>query len=108
MESTFKIVLQGYADAFSVPLLEQVGHGPGLQGEDLLGVFSTSTSPTNDDPSHESALCIFSLHELDRYINSTRDLCYTKDGRGEGTGEAYIEYEVKSSCANLPVVRIQE
>ncbi|XP_063319525.1 plexin-B1 isoform X1 [Pelmatolapia mariae] len=81
----------------------QVGHGPGLQGEDLLGVFSTSTSPTNDDPSHESALCIFSLHELDRYINSTRDLCYTKDGRGEGTGEAYIEYEVKSSCANLPV-----
>lgn len=89
-------------------LLEQVGHGPGLQGEDLLAVFSTSTSPTNDDPSHESALCIFSLHELDRYINSTRDLCYTKDGRGEGTGEAYIEYEVKSSCANLPVVRIQE
>nr|XP_012779810.2 plexin-B1 isoform X2 [Maylandia zebra] len=81
----------------------QVGHGPGLQGEDLLGVFSTSTSPTNDNPSHESALCIFSLHELDRYINSTRDLCYTKDGRGEGTGEAYIEYEVKSSCANLPV-----
>uniref|UniRef100_A0AAX7VCV2 Plexin-B1 n=1 Tax=Astatotilapia calliptera TaxID=8154 RepID=A0AAX7VCV2_ASTCA len=73
------------------------------QGEDLLGVFSTSTSPTNDNPSHESALCIFSLHELDRYINSTRDLCYTKDGRGEGTGEAYIEYEVKSSCANLPV-----
>uniref|UniRef100_A0AAX7UQV4 Plexin-B1 n=1 Tax=Astatotilapia calliptera TaxID=8154 RepID=A0AAX7UQV4_ASTCA len=72
------------------------------QGEDLLGVFSTSTSPTNDNPSHESALCIFSLHELDRYINSTRDLCYTKDGRGEGTGEAYIEYEVKSSCANLP------
>uniref|UniRef100_A0A3Q2VUQ7 Sema domain-containing protein n=1 Tax=Haplochromis burtoni TaxID=8153 RepID=A0A3Q2VUQ7_HAPBU len=71
----------------------QVGHGPGLQGEDLLGVFSTSTSPTNDNPSHESALCIFSLHELDRYINSTRDLCYTKDGRGEGTGEAYIEYE---------------
>uniref|UniRef100_A0AAX7TMQ5 Plexin-B1 n=1 Tax=Astatotilapia calliptera TaxID=8154 RepID=A0AAX7TMQ5_ASTCA len=70
---------------------------------DLLGVFSTSTSPTNDNPSHESALCIFSLHELDRYINSTRDLCYTKDGRGEGTGEAYIEYEVKSSCANLPV-----
>uniref|UniRef100_A0A669CY74 Plexin-B1 n=1 Tax=Oreochromis niloticus TaxID=8128 RepID=A0A669CY74_ORENI len=89
-----------YYSYVEIPL---VGHGPGLQGEDLLGVFSTSTSPTNDDPSHESALCIFSLHELDRYINSTRDLCYTKDGRGEGTGEAYIEYEVKSSCANLPV-----
>uniref|UniRef100_A0A3B4F486 Plexin-B1 n=1 Tax=Pundamilia nyererei TaxID=303518 RepID=A0A3B4F486_9CICH len=89
-----------YYSYVEIPL---VGHGPGLQGEDLLGVFSTSTSPTNDNPSHESALCIFSLHELDRYINSTRDLCYTKDGRGEGTGEAYIEYEVKSSCANLPV-----
>ncbi|XP_030589713.1 plexin-B1 [Archocentrus centrarchus] len=80
----------------------QVGQGAGLQGEDLLGVFSTSTTTTNNIPSHESALCVFPLYELDKYINSTRDLCYTKDGRGEGTGEAYIEYEVKSSCANLP------
>ncbi|XP_069550161.1 plexin-B1 isoform X1 [Brachyistius frenatus] len=81
----------------------QVGQGVGLQGEDLLGVFSTHLSSTNNNPLDTSALCIFPLDELDRHIDSTRDLCYTQDGRVEGRGEvAYIEYEVKSSCANLP------
>uniref|UniRef100_A0A8C6Q6W2 Plexin b1a n=1 Tax=Nothobranchius furzeri TaxID=105023 RepID=A0A8C6Q6W2_NOTFU len=75
----------------------------GLQGEDLLGVFSTRIGST-DSPLDPSALCVFPLDELDRHINSTRDLCYTKDGLVEGRGEvAYIEYEVKSSCANLPL-----
>ncbi|KAF7210351.1 plexin-B1 isoform X1 [Nothobranchius furzeri] len=81
----------------------QVGQGVGLQGEDLLGVFSTRIGST-DSPLDPSALCVFPLDELDRHINSTRDLCYTKDGLVEGRGEvAYIEYEVKSSCANLPL-----
>uniref|UniRef100_A0A3B5AV80 Plexin-B1 n=1 Tax=Stegastes partitus TaxID=144197 RepID=A0A3B5AV80_9TELE len=72
--------------------------------EDLLGVFSTRISSTNNNPTDASALCVFPLDELDRHIDSTRDLCYTQDGRVEGRGEvAYIEYEVKSSCANLPL-----
>ncbi|XP_036068852.1 plexin-B1 [Oryzias melastigma] len=80
----------------------QVGQSGSLQGEDLLGVFSTRSSSTNGGL-ESSALCIFPLEELDRHIDSTRDLCYTQDGRVEGRGEvAYIEYEVKSSCANLP------
>ncbi|CAN9515862.1 unnamed protein product [Ophioblennius macclurei] len=81
----------------------QVGQGAGVQGEDLLGVFSTSSSSTNNRPLDASALCVFPLDELDRHIDSTRDLCYTQDGLVEGRGEvAYIEYEVKSSCAILP------
>lgn len=81
---------------FPAPL-QQVGRGVGLEGEDLLGVFSAPDA---------SALCVYPLDELDRRIDSTRDLCYTRGGRAEGGGEvAYIEYEVKSSCANLPVVR---
>ncbi|XP_061592784.1 plexin-B1 [Cololabis saira] len=80
----------------------QVGQGAGLPGEDLLGVFSALSGSTNTMDS--SALCVFPLDELDRRINSTRDRCYTQDGRVEGGGEvAYIEYEVKSSCANLPL-----
>ncbi|XP_073327289.1 plexin-B1 [Pagrus major] len=80
----------------------QVGQGAGREGEDLLGVFSTRISPTNNNPLDASALCVYPLDELDRHINSTRDLCYTQDGQVEGRGEvAYIEYEVKSSCANL-------
>uniref|UniRef100_A0AAQ5YIS9 Plexin-B1 n=1 Tax=Amphiprion ocellaris TaxID=80972 RepID=A0AAQ5YIS9_AMPOC len=85
-------------------LLQAVGQGAGLQGEDLLGVFSSRISSTNNSPVDASALCVFPLDELDRHIDSTRDLCYTQDGRVEGRGEvAYIEYEVKSSCANLPL-----
>ncbi|XP_020560087.2 plexin-B1 isoform X2 [Oryzias latipes] len=80
----------------------QVGQSRSLQGEDLLGVFSTRSSSTNGGL-ESSALCVFPLEDLDRHIDSTRDLCYTQDGQVEGRGEvAYIEYEVKSSCANLP------
>uniref|UniRef100_A0A3Q2QX74 Plexin-B1 n=1 Tax=Fundulus heteroclitus TaxID=8078 RepID=A0A3Q2QX74_FUNHE len=80
----------------------QVGQGAGQQGEDLLGVFSARTGSTNS-PLDPSALCVFPLEELDRHIDSTRDLCYTHKGFVEGRGEvAYIEYEVKSSCASLP------
>ncbi|KAF3696546.1 Plexin-B1 Semaphorin receptor SEP Precursor [Channa argus] len=82
----------------------QVGQGAGWEGENLLGVFSTHVSSTNNNPLDASALCVYPLDELDRHINSTRDLCYTQDGRVQGRGEvAYIEYEVKSSCANLPL-----
>lgn len=72
-----------------------------------MGVFSNRLISASNNPLDSSALCVYQLDELDRHIDSTRDLCYTQDGRVEGIGEvAYIEYEVKSSCANLPVVRI--
>lgn len=88
-----------------VLLLQQVGQGADREGEDLLGVFSTRSGSTNNNPLDASALCVYPLDELDAHINSTRDLCYTQDGRVEGREVGYIEYEVKSSCANLPVVR---
>ncbi|KAG7478390.1 hypothetical protein MATL_G00080030 [Megalops atlanticus] len=72
------------------------------QREVLLGVFSTRLA-SSSRPSEDSALCMFELEDLDRRVNSTRDLCYTREGRAEGGAEAaYIEYEVKSNCANLP------
>uniref|UniRef100_A0A7N5ZZ44 Plexin-B1 n=1 Tax=Anabas testudineus TaxID=64144 RepID=A0A7N5ZZ44_ANATE len=90
-----------YYSYVEVPL---VGQGVGREGENLLGVFSMHTSSTNNSPLDASALCVYPLDELDKHIDSTRDLCYTQNGRVEGRGEvAYIEYEVKSSCANLPL-----
>ncbi|XP_074537146.1 plexin-B1 isoform X1 [Halichoeres trimaculatus] len=89
---------------FNLLQAAQVGQGLGQEGEDLLGVFSTRAGSANNNPSDASALCVYPLDELDKHIDSTRDLCYTQDGRMEGRGEvAYIEYEVKSSCANLPI-----
>ncbi|KAL6120090.1 plxnb1 [Pungitius sinensis] len=82
----------------------QLGQGVDREGEDLLGVFSSRAGSTNNAALDSSALCVYPLDELDRHIDSTRNLCYTQDGRVEGEGEvAYIEYEVKSSCANLPM-----
>ncbi|XP_034028079.1 plexin-B1 isoform X1 [Thalassophryne amazonica] len=80
----------------------QVGHKSDNKGEALLGVFAARISSTNNNPSDASALCVYPLDELDRLVDFTRDLCYTQNGRVEGGEEvAYIEYEVKSSCANL-------
>ncbi|KAI4873769.1 hypothetical protein NFI96_010626 [Prochilodus magdalenae] len=80
----------------------QVGGKEAEDGQVLMAVFSTALSAANK-PSEESALCVYPLDKLDHHIDATRDLCYTKDGQREGTKEAYIEYEVKSSCANLPM-----
>uniref|UniRef100_A0A8C9VWX3 Plexin-B1 n=1 Tax=Scleropages formosus TaxID=113540 RepID=A0A8C9VWX3_SCLFO len=91
--------------AVGVGLLRDRGNnfvqGQGGEREVLLGVFATRMASSNR-PSEDSALCMFHLDELDQQINSTRDLCYTRDGRDGGAEAAYIEYEVKSNCANLP------
>ncbi|XP_064155431.1 plexin-B1 isoform X2 [Anguilla rostrata] len=80
----------------------KVGVGSGAESEAeselLLGVFSARLSSSNR-PSEDSALCAFPLDQLDRRIDATRDLCYTEKG-GES---AYIEYDVKSMCAGLPM-----
>ncbi|TRY72964.1 hypothetical protein DNTS_003524, partial [Danionella cerebrum] len=67
----------------------------------LLGVFSSQVA-SSSRPNDESAVCVFSLEEVDKRINSTRDICYTQMGRADGQETAYIEYDVKSNCANLP------
>uniref|UniRef100_A0A671NU87 Plexin-B1-like n=1 Tax=Sinocyclocheilus anshuiensis TaxID=1608454 RepID=A0A671NU87_9TELE len=72
-----------------------------LHVEVLLGVFSSHFA-SSSQPNEESAVCVFSLEEVDEHINATRDLCYTEMGRADGKEVAYIEYEVKSNCANLP------
>uniref|UniRef100_A0A8C2J6N6 Plexin-B1 n=1 Tax=Cyprinus carpio TaxID=7962 RepID=A0A8C2J6N6_CYPCA len=48
-----------------------------------------------------SAVCVFSLEQVDKRISATRDLCYTEMGRADGQEVAYIEYEVKSNCNTL-------
>ncbi|XP_050952362.1 LOW QUALITY PROTEIN: plexin-B1 [Labeo rohita] len=79
----------------------QVGGEESGGSQVLMGVFSTAVSAANG-PSEESALCVYTLDEVDRGIDATRDLCYTQDGGKDGSKVAYIEYDVKSNCANLP------
>lgn len=82
------------------------------QGEVLFAAFSSAAPPTVGRPpsaaagaSGASALCAFPLDEVDRLANRTRDACYTREGRAtDGVEVAYIEYDVNSDCAQLPVV----
>lgn len=81
----------------------QVGGEESGGSQVLMGVFSTAVSAVNG-PGEESALCVYSLDEVDRSIDATRDLCYTQYGVKDGNKLAYIEYDVKSNCAYLPTV----
>uniref|UniRef100_A0A8C1VVK7 Plexin-B1 n=1 Tax=Cyprinus carpio TaxID=7962 RepID=A0A8C1VVK7_CYPCA len=78
----------------------QVGGEESGGSQVLMGVFSTAVSAVNG-PSEESALCVYSLDEVDRSIDATRDLCYTQYGEKDGNKVAYIEYDVKSNCNTL-------
>ncbi|XP_053324893.1 plexin-B1 [Spea bombifrons] len=71
-------------------------------GDVLFATFS-QWQAASGKVSEESALCLYSLELIDRLINQTRDICYTKDGKAEdGREVAYIEYDVKSNCVQLP------
>ncbi|XP_069062219.1 plexin-B1 isoform X1 [Pleurodeles waltl] len=71
-------------------------------GDVLFGVFA-AWQAASGRLSEQSALCMFRMEEIDALINQTRDVCYTKDGRSEdGLEVAYIEYDVKSICVQLP------
>ncbi|XP_067396565.1 plexin-B1 isoform X2 [Emydura macquarii macquarii] len=72
------------------------------QGEVLFTAFS-AWQASSGKLSEESALCVYTMEEVDRLTTWTRDVCYTKDGKSEeGTEVAYIEYDVSSNCVQLP------
>uniref|UniRef100_A0A7M4FID7 Plexin-B1 n=1 Tax=Crocodylus porosus TaxID=8502 RepID=A0A7M4FID7_CROPO len=72
------------------------------QGEVLFTTFS-AWQASSGKLSEESALCVYTMEEVDRLTTWTRDVCYTKDGKSEqGDEVAYIEYDVSSNCVQLP------
>nr|XP_008103746.1 PREDICTED: plexin-B1 isoform X1 [Anolis carolinensis] len=79
---------------------EEGGNGS-AQGDVLFAAFS-AWQASSGKLSEESALCIYTMDEVDRLTTQTRDLCYTKDGKSEeGVEVAYIEYDVNSICVQL-------
>uniref|UniRef100_A0A670ZBX8 Plexin-B1 n=1 Tax=Pseudonaja textilis TaxID=8673 RepID=A0A670ZBX8_PSETE len=76
----------------------------GVEGQagDALFVTFSAWQASLGKLSEESALCVYPMEEVDRFITQTRDLCYTRDGKMEdGREVAYIEYDVSSSCVQL-------
>ncbi|KAI5610501.1 plexin-B3, partial [Silurus asotus] len=58
-----------------------------------------ASTPT---PTERSALCLYSMEELDKALERAQFLCYTQEGKGVKEQEAYIAYEVSSRCLKLP------
>ncbi|XP_063282819.1 plexin-B1 [Pelobates fuscus] len=82
---------------------EKVANGAvNTSGNVLFATFS-QWQAVSGKVSEESALCLYSMDHIDSLINETRDICYTKDGKAQDGRElAYIEYDVKSNCVQLP------
>ncbi|CAJ0924921.1 unnamed protein product [Ranitomeya imitator] len=70
-------------------------------GDVLFAVFSPWHAASGK-VGEESGLCLYPMDLIDRLINQTRDICYTRDGKDDGREVAYIEYDVKSNCVQLP------
>ncbi|KAF7250069.1 Plexin-B1, partial [Varanus komodoensis] len=96
-EKTYSLLQAAYITQLS---REEEDVGPG-QGGVLFAAFS-AWQASSGKLREESALCTYTMDEVDRLATKTRDLCYTKDGRSEDGAEvAYIEYDVSSICVQL-------
>uniref|UniRef100_A0A8C9W3T7 Plexin-B1 n=1 Tax=Scleropages formosus TaxID=113540 RepID=A0A8C9W3T7_SCLFO len=71
-------------------------------GSSSLFVAMATGQASTPAPTARSALCVYSMGEVDRAMRQAQLLCYTKEGRDDqGKEEAYIEYEVSSQCLRL-------
>ncbi|TTB56408.1 Plexin-B3 [Bagarius yarrelli] len=64
-----------------------------------------ASTPT---PTRRSALCVYSMEELDQALERAQLLCYTQEGNGDKEQEAYIAYEVSSKCLKIPLKSVSE
>lgn len=77
-------------------------------GATLFVVLAAGQGSTAS-PTAQTALCSYSLSEVNAAMERTRRLCYTSAGKGDTKEEeAAIEYGVTSRCNTLPKVRKEE
>ncbi|XP_048345772.1 plexin-B1 isoform X1 [Sphaerodactylus townsendi] len=95
------LLCQKKEKTYSLLQAASIAHLGVAHGDVLFAVFSAWHTSLGK-LSEESALCIYTMDEVNHLATQTRDLCYTKDGRSEdGKEVAYIEYDVNSDCARL-------
>ncbi|XP_066499217.1 plexin-B3 [Hoplias malabaricus] len=72
------------------------------RGDPVLFVAMAAGQASTPTPTSRSALCLYSMNELDKALQNAQLLCYTEEGKGsKNHEEAYIEYEVSSKCLKL-------
>uniref|UniRef100_A0A8B9L9B5 Plexin B3 n=1 Tax=Astyanax mexicanus TaxID=7994 RepID=A0A8B9L9B5_ASTMX len=81
------------------------------RGEPALFVAMSVGQASTPTPTSRSALCVYSMKDLNQALKKAQLLCYTQEGKGTGTNDAYdayIEYEVSSRCLKLPSDSVDE
>ncbi|XP_062978215.1 plexin-B1 [Elgaria multicarinata webbii] len=97
------LVCRSGEKSYSLLQAADVGEGDAgaAQGGVLFAAFS-AWQASSGKLREESALCTYTMDEVDRLATQTRDLCYTNDGElKNGEQVAYIEYDVNSNCVQL-------
>ncbi|XP_067880340.1 LOW QUALITY PROTEIN: plexin-B1-like [Heterodontus francisci] len=91
---------QGAARTYNLAVSAVLNLPRGAVSDPVLFVlFSQGGAPPHHArPADPSALCAYRLRDIDRAIERAREACYSS----QTTQQAYIEYNVKSSCTRLP------
>ncbi|XP_046727133.1 plexin-B1-like isoform X2 [Silurus meridionalis] len=71
-------------------------------GRASIFVAMAKGQASTNTPTERSALCLYSMEELDKALDRAQFLCYTQEGKGVKEHEAYIPYEVPTKCLKLP------
>ncbi|XP_030639856.1 plexin-B3 [Chanos chanos] len=79
------------------------------QGASTLFVAMAAGQASTPTPTERSALCAYSMEQLDSALRHAQLLCYTQEGKSDSNQEeAYIAYGVSSKCLRLPKDSLNE
>ncbi|CAH1265844.1 PLXNA1 [Branchiostoma lanceolatum] len=80
---------------------QKLAESMGIQEDDeiLFGVFSASKTPSGIEPLESSALCIFSMSEVNEEFDKVQEACYTQQDGG-GIAEP-LDFAGGSSCTGF-------
>ncbi|XP_023189667.1 plexin-B1 isoform X1 [Xiphophorus maculatus] len=74
-----------------------------LSGTPALFVVMAAGQASTPIATSRSALCVYTMKDLDATMRRAQEVCYTEGGLdSSGQEEAYIEYAVSSKCLKLP------
>uniref|UniRef100_A0A3P9PB50 Sema domain-containing protein n=1 Tax=Poecilia reticulata TaxID=8081 RepID=A0A3P9PB50_POERE len=78
-----------------------------LSGTPALFVVMAAGQASTPIATSRSALCVYTMKDLDATMRRAQEVCYTEGGLdSSGQEEAYIEYAVSSKCLKLPKVKV--
>eukprot|EP00058_Branchiostoma_floridae_P014338 XP_002599826.1 hypothetical protein BRAFLDRAFT_70294 [Branchiostoma floridae] len=81
---------------------QKLAESMGLPDDDevLFGVFSASKTPSGTEPLDSSALCVFSMSEVNEEFGKVQEACYTGGEGGDGIAKP-LEFAGGTICTSF-------